>query len=454
MDTSSWSENEKEWFFEYWGAFLDPDEWELNGFSLSEANEWTEWDVEPGVAGLYRKKGILNPPNIRFAYFGCDIEEAIDWEREGFDLATAFEWSEWEVDPETAVKYRNQGILEPPSEHFRDEGISLEVAFNWVSLGFDDFDDASPWIDWGVSPQDAKKYSDEGIDPPDEEFRDSGLSFGQALKWIKHGFNSAEWSEPMSEDEHYWKNWYNVGISPEQAEVLRVQLIEYLNLESQNDLEVRDYKMYSLNRYIWTNKKVDDLAALTKECVASLKPLGDAGLPLSVENMVKWRSLTAEMILAAIDNEVDPQSAFALGENLATSQGVELYSLLKSMGADHLTEWFQRNLFSVADVEALNKLKIDLRDFVMLTIFEKIEGKLLLQWAKAKWHVTEKVPNLSKKTIEYPVIKWIKTGVDPKVARLFFNAGFNPKETKSWIGSGVTDPKIAKRRQDAGLTPK
>jgi hypothetical protein len=453
MDTSSWSENEKEWFFEYWGAFLDPDEWELNGFSLSEANEWTEWDVEPGVAGLYRKKGILNPPNIRFSYFGCDIEEAIDWEREGFDLATAFEWSEWEVDPETAVKYRNQGILEPPSEHFRDEGISLEDAFNWVNIGLDDFDKALLWIEWGVSPQDAKKYLDNGIEPPDEEFRESGISLTEAIDWVKLGFKSSEWPERIAEDEHYWKYWHDVGIKPEQANELREQLVGFLASEDQIDLSVRDGAMYSYQSYYGSKKKTD-LEVLTSECLASLTCLKKLGMPINAENMYKWRGLTSEMILAAIDNSIEPDIAFALGKNLATPQGLEIHSLLKSMGVEHHIDWVQRWNFTIADIQALKKLKIDLHQFVMIAILERIDGRVLLDWAKAKWPIMEEVIDMKAKTINHVVSKWIKSGLEPKVAYPYFVDGFSPDNAKAWIDSGVKDPKIAKRRQDAGLHPK
>ena len=447
---ASWSKNEKAWFIEEWGAFQDPDEWEDYGFSLSEAIEWSQWDIEPGVADLYRKDGILNPPDHEFSQYGFDVEDAIEWINMGFDLSSAVEWSDWDVEPDEAANYKEKGIIELPSEHFRDEGVSLEDALKWVSSGFEDFDEAWLWIEWNVTPQDAKQFKDAGHEPPDEEFREAGLSVEDAMQWEIHGFSSSEFENPIDEKETYWKYWHDAGLKPEKAKFLYSDLVEYIENEFQDELEPRNKRNYS---YFGRDRKTQ-LEILTSECIATLAQLNNAGMQVNAENMVKWRGFTSEMILAAIDNGIEPDVAFALGEDLATPQGLELHALLKSMDSEKHIDWALRWKFTVADVQALKKKKINFHDFVMATILGQLNAHVLLKYAKAKWPVLEKVVDLKAQTIEYVVAEWVNGGLEPRAAYPYFVAGFSSQEAKAWLDSGVGDPKIAKRRQDAGLKPK
>ena len=472
-----WSESEKAQFVNEGGWLHEADEWASLGFSISEAIEWTLWAIEPKQAKIYRKRGILNPPHPAFFYSGIEIMDAVRWEEKGFDVdlaeewlgtgieimdavrwvekgfdvEAAGEWTDWGVDPETAERLRSEGFSVPPSDQFRDENVSLENALNWIKFGFEDIDAAWQWIEWKVAPKDAYQYRTDGLEPPDEEFRDEGLSFAQAMKWVSRGFSAATDNGTYFESEYYWKYWYDAQIKPSEAESLRATLSEFIEKEFRAGVRARR------RRYSFSFRDEDEdyeLQNFKSECLTTLSQLKIAGLKINPEAMIRWRGFSSEQILAAIDNEIDPDHAFALGKSLTSTRGVKIYSLLKSIGAEDDIEWVERNGFSVADIEALRKLKIDLHDFVMLTYLARLDAQVLLKWAKAKWPVTEKKPIWETKSIEYVVAKWIETGLDPKVAYQFFISDFSPEEAQAWVGVGVIDPKIAQRRKNAGLSPK
>ena len=453
-NSQSWSESEKEWFAEEHGTFQDADEWEGYNFSLSEAIEWARWHVEPGDAKRYRKNGTLSPPEYGLKYAGIEVEEAIQWEKLGFNLYETVCWFCWDVDPKTAAQYRDKGIVEAPEDEFRDEGLTLEETFKWFDEGFECFDDAVGWIEWKVSPKNAKKYKDAGKEPPDEEFLEVGISLANAMKWLEQGFHSSEYGDPQDEDENYWKNWYDSGFKPNQAAVLRTELFKYI--EKQFDEGVRARRKPFIYTTIKEGKEFE-LSILASECSSTLTQLAAAGMKIDAENLFKWRGFSAEMITATVDNGLEPDDAGEALELKIHPNQLELFERIKAVEDIFMDSNYAKFLLNAGITEKQFQYLLS-KGFRLTRIADAIKIHSLtintiIKWAKAGWpvDVLEKDKNGYQQSVLEP---WIETKLDPGTAYLWKTNNFTAEATEKWIKAGVTDPEIASRRRVAGIEPK
>jgi hypothetical protein len=503
VNSSSWSEFEKAFFAARWGISQDSDGWEVYGFSLDEAIEWASLDVEPGDANRYRESGVPNPPDENYSFNGIEIEEAIQWVKEGFEyFDDAAEWIAWGVSPKDASKYIDAG-KKLPEDEFRFEGLVLEEAIQWVKEGFEYFDDAAEWIAWGVSPKDAKKYKDagkelpdenfrdegltleetfkwfdEGIEdfyvaaewiawkvspkmakkyrdagkePPDYEFRDEGLSFTNAMKWQEHGFHSSEYDDPKSEDENYWKNWHDAGFKPIEAASMRAKLFEYIKQQFDAGTRVRE------RQYRFGVSKETELTRFTSQCCQSLMQLAAAGMKIDVENLVKWRGFSSEMIIATIDNGLEPDDAdLARVLNIHPNQ-LELFEKVKAVEDIFMDSNYAKFLLNAGITEKQFQYLLK-KGFRLTRIADAIKIHSLtintiIKWAKAGWpvDVLEKDKNGHQQSVLGP---WIETKLDPGTAYLWKMNDFSADDCEKWIKAGITDPEIANRRKVAGIEPK
>ena len=495
---SQWEEFRKKW--------LAADGWEACGFSEDEAMEWTRFGVEPADANRYRKNGILNPPDENysfnfieieeaiqwvkegfinfvdaadwiawevspknakkykdagkktpedeFRYEGFTLEEAIQWEKEGFDLVEAVSWHLWGIDPKSAAQNRENGVSEAPDEQFRDEGMTLEETFKWLDEGFEDFDDAAEWIEWKVSPKNAKKYKEAGKESPDDEFRDAGLSCTVAMKWLEHGFHSYEYGDPEAEDENYWKNWHDAGFKPNQAAVLRTELSKYI--EKQFDEGVRARRKPFIYTTIKKGKEFE-LSLLASECSSTLTQLAAAGMKIDAENLFKWRGFSAEMITATVDNGLEPDDADSARELKIHPNQLELFERIKAVEDIFMDSYYAKFLLNVGITEKqfqyLFKKGFRLTRIADAIKIHSLTINTIIKWAKAGWpvDVLEKDKNGHQQSVLGP---WIETKLDPKTAYLWKTNNFTAEATEKWIKAGVTDPEIASRRRVAGIEPK
>ena len=453
-NSPSWSEFDKEWFAERYGTFQDADEWEAYGFSSSEAIEWALSDVEPDDANRYRKSGTLNPPDRSYSLHGIAVEEAIQWEKEGFTLYEAVCWFCWGVDPKTAAQYRVKGIVEAPEDEFRVEGLTLEETFKWFDEGFECFADAAEWIEWKVSPENAKKYKEAGKESPDDEFRDVGLSFTVAMKWLEQGFHSYEYGDPQDEDENYWKNWHDSGFKPNQAAVLRTELYKYI--EKQFDEGVRARRKPFLHTTLKKGKEFE-LSLLASECSSTLTQLAAAGMKIDAENLFKWRGFSAEMITATVDNGLEPDDAGEALELKILPNQLELFERIKAVEDIFMDSNYAKFLLNAGITEKQFQYLLS-KGFRLTRIADAIKIHSLtintiIKWAKAGWpvDVLEKDKNGHQQSVLGP---WIETKLDPKTAYLWKTNNFSADDCEKWIKAGVTDPEIANRRKVAGIEPK
>ena len=453
-NSKSWSEFEKEWFIEECGAWRYSDEWESYDFSWFEAIDWARWDVKPGDANRYRTNGVLNPPEFVLEFASIGIDEAMLWVNEGFDLVEAVCWYLWEVDPKTAARHRDKGVLEAPDERFIWEGLTLEEAFQWVKEGFEDFDDAAEWIEWKVSPKNAIKYKDAGKELPDEEFREAGLSFEDAMKWYEHGFYSYGDEDSQIEDGNYWKNWYDAGLNPNQAANLRTELFEFIEKQFEKGTRARQVSIRYWNPL---QSKESDLSDIAHECLLTLVELAAAGMKMNAENLVKWRGFSAERITATIDYGLGPDDAELAWELNIHPNQLELYEKIKAVEDIFMDSNYAKFLLNAGITEKQFQYLLK-KGFRLTRIAEaiKIDSMTIdtiIKWAKAGWQVDviEKDEHGNQQSLLGP---WIETKLDPETAYRWKTNYFSAYACEKWIRAGVTDPEIAKRRFRAGIKPK
>jgi len=494
---SSWEEFRKKWLAE--------DGWEACGFSEDEAMEWTRFGVEPGDANRYRKNGILNPPDENysfnfieieeaiqwvkegfknfvdaadwiawevspknakklkdagkkppedeFRYEGFTLEEAIQWEKEGFDFVEAVPWQLWKVEPKTAAQHRKNGVFEAPDEKFRDEGLTLDETLKWIDEGFEDFDDAMDWIKWKVSPKNAKKFTDAGEYFPDDEFYEAGLSFADAIKWCELGFHESEYDDPQDEDENFWKNWHDAGFKPNQAASLRTELFEVIEKQI-DELYPRQTR---IRHWPAKNSKESELSDIASECVSTLTQLAASGMKIDAENLVKWRGFSAEMITATVDNGLEPDDAELALELKIQPNQLELYEKVKAVEDIFMDSNYAKFLLNAGITEKQFQYLLS-KGFRLTRIADAIKihsltFNTIIKWAKAGWQVDvlEKDKNGHQQSVLGP---WIETKLDPGTAYLWKTNNFTAEDTEKWIKAGVTDPEIANRRKLAGIEPK
>ena len=460
MNSSSWSEFEKEWFAAEHGIFQDPEEWEIYGFSLSEAIEWATLGVEPGDANRYRKNGTLNTPDERFLLNGIEIDEAIQWEREEFNWYEAVRWFFWDVDPKTAAQYRDKGIVEAPEDEFRDEGLTLEETFKWFDEGFECFDDAAGWIEWKVSPKNAKKYKDAGKEPPDEEFLEVGISLANAVKWLEQGFHSSEYGDPQDEDENYWKNWYDAGLTPSAACRVRDNLVEMAATGAYGARGTfLDHHGYELPGSELQQRRLDVL----RQALQTLPELARARVPISAENLIKWRNFKVKGILDAIDHGVEPEDAHKLIsreiplDQVDLYEKIKLYEMQRSSTEREASSTAAELIYRGVSAQQLNlfiKKDLDLSRILWVMDMDKLKIGTVAKWAKAGWQVDDSGWDKNSKRVPPEFVSWISTKLDPTTAHRWKMNNFTAEATKKWRDAGVSDPEIANRRKVAGIEPK
>jgi hypothetical protein len=504
MNSENWYENEEAFFK---NAFSASDktitEWQKRGFSLGEATEWSTWGVTPAKASQYISDGMKVIPDVRFKYSEVGIRQAFEWESAGFDYDSAIEWLEcgvkcetarvlrgkgvsvddfsdyllfdiplnkavkwldagfsgltaiiwtdWKVSCERAIKYVEEGIHEPPDEQFREAGLSLAEALKWHKADID-FDTASDWIDWKVPASVAIDYVSKDIYPPEQVFRDEGISFEDSMGWLYSGIDL----EPFEEYDHnlkpFWKNWHEAGFTPKTAKVFQAQLVEHVSSIIGDDVLARR-RLPKFSIFNNEDREIQ-IKLLLNECVSSLSEIHKSGMKISLQNVIEWRGFTSEQIFACIDQGFNADTGFDLGNSLLSEDELEMHALLADTDFFSSPSSFSYCGLNSADLRKLIKLEVNLDLFVRLCMSHRLDGKELCKWAKEFKRLVTEVEIDEFGETKSLVSEWMKYEFAPKEAWGWYSENFTSTTAKAWLDSGVADPKIAKRRQEAGLEPK
>jgi len=503
MNETSWSVTEKNWFKENFSATdKEVSAWQKYGFSMGEAIEWSHWDVTAMQAAQAIKAGVNQVPDYFLNHNGMSLDSALKWDSHGFGMEEAQMWSDSGIDCEDAVILRKQGLTADSVADFTFWGLSISQAVKWLAAGFDG-NTANDWIDWKVSCEKAKKYSDEGIfEPPADEFRDAGLTLSEAMKWAKAGidFDTAsdwidwkvptesaielvlkdewppgkefkesgltykaamEWLSEFSEDEieylenetkTYWKTWFKAGFNAKSAKAFQTELSDFIKGALDEDLLARKRPLF-LNVYREEDND-DQYKYLLEECLETIGHLSAAGMKITVNNVVLWRGLTHEQILACIDRGIDPETGYFLGDSVLSEDAIEMHELLRENGFYSSPTTFKRLGLSISDLKKLIKLKINLDDYSNASRFLKIPGSELVKWVTLFRDDAINIELRANGRYRPMIEDWIDAKFSPKEAWGWYSENFTATTAKAWLDSGVADPTIAKRRQDAGLEPK
>jgi len=294
----------------------------------------------------------------------------------------------------------------------------------------------------GVMPIDAKKFVDAGLNAPDDGYRQAGISLRAAMSWTTKGFSSEEYYG-MEGIKHfdYWKFWHDAGLTPDLAELLRAKIEESISWCIESEIYPRGFGVDSISWF----QRFDPKSAekrLKGQLVDSVTELSKAGLGLTIENLIKWRGISAKVILASIDNQIDPDTAYEMGEVALAPYSKPISDLLRKTKSVSMPQEFTHRGLKEDDLKKLLELNYELDDIVRVMSDSKIDGPVLLKWAINGWRVTERV-----------FLSWYAEGFGPQLASTWRSHGFDAVLARAWIKTGVKDPEVARRRSSAGILP-
>ncbi len=182
--------------------------------------------------------------------------------------------------------------------------------------------------------------------------------------------------------------------------------------------------------------------ALKEQLVDSVGELSKAGLGLTIENLIQWRGIPAKVILASIDNLIDPDTAYEMGDVALAPYSKPIDDLLRKTKNTSMPQEFTHRGMTEKDLKKLLELNYELDDIVRVMTDSKIDGQVLLKWAVNGWRVTER-----------GFLSWYAEGFGPQLASVWSSHGFSAVLARAWIKTGVKDPEVARRRSTAGILP-
>jgi hypothetical protein len=425
-------------------------EWQASGIDLNEARYWTQYGVQIKTAVMLRGLGKgVNELLESIHGWSLSPTQAVSWLAAGFDGETAFYWTAWKVSCSKAVKYREEGIHQAPDIGYREAGITLADALKWQK-GFEDYESASDWIGWNVPASVAIELSSKDIYPPEDDFKDAGLSFEEAMEWTRSDFNSDRFERHDREGRRDWRFWYDAGFTPETAKEFHSRLVAHIieiigpdTLSSTTHLEQSSHD----------ESDDSEIEELLVECVLTLGEIRKSGLTVTVDNAIKWRGLTRQQILASIDQGIDAEIGRYLGDSLLSTDELEIYSLLSENNFFVSPKRFAACGLKSNDLKSLLKLGVDLDLFVRNCESLNLDGRDLSKWVKEFKGATTGLAINESGEVEPFILEWIKYEFSAKDAKLWHSQGFKAEKARAWIESGATDPIVALRRKNAGLKP-
>ena len=469
--------------------------WQSVGVDYASACLMNFWGKGPDEAVELNKRGVTSPPDMRFANFlglsfaqackwveaGFDFDSASAWIGSGFSFAQACKWVEAGFDFDSASAWIGSGFSFAQACKWLWAGLDLDAALSWLQIlprkatpdlarkwskaGLDEVDAsnwinlsvtepaianswlqsgftaeaAEEWIKWGVMPVDAEKFVDAGLSAPDDGYRQAGISLSAAMSWTAKGFESEEYFGMEQFD--YWKFWHDAGLTPDLAELLCAKIEESISLCIESKIYPRGFGVDSFSMF----QRFDPKSAekrLKGQLVDSVTELSKAGLGLTIENLIKWRGISAKVILASIDNQIDPDTAYEMGEVALAPYSKPISDLLRKTKSVSMPQEFTHRGLKEDDLKKLLELNYELDDIVRVMSDSKIDGPVLLKWAINGWRVTERV-----------FLSWYAEGFGPQLASTWRSHGFDAVLARAWIKTGVKDPEVARRRSSAGILP-
>ena len=433
MRSKKWTKEEVDRFKGGFSATdFDVKTWQSLGIDFNSACLLLFWGKGPDEAVQLKNRGIAVPPDMRFeSVLGYSFLRACKWVEAGFDYDSASAWIVSGFSFAQACKWTKAGLDEVDASIWISQSVTEPaIANSWLQNGFT-AETAEEWLKWKIMPVDAKKFVDAGLYAPGGEYTEAGISFSSAMSWISKGFESEEYDG--MEESDYWKFWHDAGFTPDLAELLHTKIEESISWCNEKDIHPRGFDRYSF----WSVQKV-----LKEQLVSSVTELSKAGLALTIENLIKWRGVTAKVILASIDNQIDPDKAYELGEVALAPYSKPIHDLLRETKSTSMPQEFTHRGMTEKDLKKLLELHYDLDDIVRVMSDSKIDGPVLLKWATNGWRVTQR-----------GFLPWYAEGFVPQLASVWNSHGFDAVLARAWIKAGVKDPEAARRRSAVGISP-
>jgi len=348
-----------------------------------------------------------------------EVSMATIWRDAGFDAVDAFNWTDL--------------LLE---DYFL---VDIEVAKEWKQFGFTSLN-YQDWKEWSTDPKqisNALILNGETIDnvpAPELGFRALGFNLSQAIRLSAAEFGT---DSTVCEPEDYISNWIAGGLNVDELIALKLQVAEKNDVFEEKHRECRE------NINDWKPSFGTYLPKV-------LGALREAGLPITCENLLRYWGLSKAQILKAIDMGTDVEFASNLVRRGVSASKVKIAELLIAKGIDQDSALLlTKRGFSVRTVNEIESWGYSIQCLVSLVEEAKTLGATeIKQWLlcgggagyRRRW--------------DRQISVWHQYGFKPAEAYQWFLDGFQPSEAYAWSKSGAKTPTVAKRRKEAGITPK
>ena len=378
-----------------------------------------------------------------FLKSGLTLKQMRVWSEAGFDGEEAVKWISAGVSPQNAVYWKDV-LLEV------DGFVDYEVVKRCVEISVD-VGAYEEWKLWGdVFEKDAFKklkghfVSEEtnatDVRAPETGFKKFGFSLIEAICLEEADFSGDDGDGGPSEN--YVGHWMSAGLSVNDLITLKIELDERFDEFEKKHESCREHLKnwnYELGPVI--SKGFDTLKSL--------------GIPLNIENLLKYWGLSKSQILKAVDMGADID--FARDINFATNlvrngiapTKVKVVEYLISNGVEEETaiELTKRG-FSIGAIE-----KIEKNGYFLTALIDAAQKlKPLKVDAVVNWLLVD--IGSSKYAWLNRISEWHKFGFTPENAAEWYREEFSARDAKAWVESGAKTPAIAKRRKAAGISPK
>jgi hypothetical protein len=392
---------------------------------------------------------------------------------------------EWKQVEEFFYENYCDHFWEEPTFYEAFPTCSPKIIFDWL-LAKVPADEIGDWPEY-FGPQEASEWLDRGesleaaLEWAETEWAKTGRSVAEADAWLERRFSlkaAADWVQmgcSIAEAMVFRENGFSVGDGGLSSFEYwwRLRLPVDLMIEIRDSIERTGFLEITSPTGIhsWADYWIELRATVTtlrawnlqlnyeniigywglgEEEVEKLLQTSTAGalkyinLPITPSNLIKYRNLEPEQILAIIDSGIDSVQAIELLREGVAFKDLSVAMKLRDLDAD--VEMCRKFLELGISSKHLKIFERDTALFKRVLLLARSSIKMidfddLVEWGNL---------NLGHAEVE----QWIGLECDAETARSWILQEFDAHEASLWITkAAVSDPVIAARRRSAGITP-
>lgn len=224
------------------------------GFSPKQADDWRSVGYGPDKAGLVTNKYNIGPKSFRrYQDEGFSLDRMAEWHEEGFEILH---------DP----KHRHRKEWPDSAFAWFSTGASLEEALRWHKEGYTPAE-RKEWDDVGASLEKADRYRSKGFSPHDlDAIEGSDWDLEEALKWQKIvdeaediSYSDAAKLEGNGVTPGEAKRLFELGLEVNEMLAFRSREVSVAELENFFDIEFETFEVVpTIKKFVDNNIRAEE----------------------------------------------------------------------------------------------------------------------------------------------------------------------------------------------------